>query len=223
MIALQSLPPLTRGFIAALVYAAVVMFAGWNNPDDQLSDLWVRTVFAFAAGLVFQPGVDGAALMRGLYPSSTRHRWMYGYILGAGWAIIMMLAFWPNREEFAPFLFVWCAAGGILGAIMALGKPPKPTGVIAIAEHYATETAQFERSSVFATLYLLWPVLTWAFIFIVVEAYGGLREDPKYIWFLMIFFVGINHAFAPREEGWSIGVKPMNLGFLLMIWMLFVG
>ena len=222
MLILQSHPPLTRGLIAGLIYAGVVLVCGLLDNASMTSEFGMRVIFAFAAGLAFQQVVDGAALTRGVRSLLNPHLWMFGYVMGATWGAVMMLAFWDSEESPERVVFVWGFAALIFGAMLAIWPDNATENTAQVAVHYNNDQPQFARSPFFRWMYFAWPFVSWALIIGMVTSGAEPGVEPSFIWYMMIFFIAINAAYFPKG-GWRKKVmSPLAIGLLIMVAVLLI-
>lgn len=216
MLALQGRPPLIRGLFAGFLYALVILITNGLNPSPGTSDLVYRVMFGVAAGLVFQQVTDGAVLLRGARTWRNPHRWMFGYVLGACWAAIMIIALW-DADAPARHVAVWAFSGALFGAVMAIWPDREMEKRAALEAQYRTDAPQFGRSKFFFALYFAWPFVTWALVLGLAGDAATTSSDDAFLWFIMILFISLNSAYLLAGGTKAQLLGPTTLGLAVLV------
>jgi hypothetical protein len=213
MLALQHLSPLARAATAALIYGLMVVGGTFFNGTGWDADATERLLFAVAAGFAFQQVTDGVILAKQDKPKSSPHAWMYGYVMGATWAVVIMLALWPTDADLFRFFVAWVIGGAAVSLLWIFGRQ-KSHDIASLAPHYDISKPQFERTFG-GFFYFMMPFVTWGFGLLLANAAGDGAIDVTFFRYWLILMVAINYPYRPIGGIKRVFTTPLFVGLSL--------
>lgn len=104
------------GVFAGAGYAALIGGMAITQHAPLRDDLFYRMLLGLALGILAKRMIDGAQIEMAASPRPKGARLVYGWALGAGWGLAMMLTFWPLTGG---QIIVWTLGAVFFGSGMA--------------------------------------------------------------------------------------------------------